>query len=158
DSPSNSAAQNPDIWLLDLARETSDRLTNDPAVESTPRWSFDGKYVFYVAGSDSVSLYRKAVIGTEQEPTLLLTSKARMALSAVSLDGRYLLYQMVGVNGTPDIWYLPLNAANGTPGTPLPYLQTSYSEGAARFSPDGRYVAYVSNSNGENEVYVQTFP
>ena len=41
---------------------------------------------------------------------------------------------------------------------PHPFLQTSFAELAAKFSPDGRYVAYVSNESGQMEVYVQPFP
>jgi hypothetical protein len=41
---------------------------------------------------------------------------------------------------------------------PVPYLQTSFNEDEARFSPDGRWVAYRSNETGQSEIYVQSFP
>jgi len=52
------------------------------------------------------------------------------------------------------VWVLPLDGDR----QPFVFLQTPFIEGRARFSPDGRWVAYVSNDRGRNEVYVQTFP
>ena len=46
---------------------------------------------------------------------------------------------------------------DGTPKA-VDYIVTDASEHSARFSPDGRFVAYVSNESGSNEIYVQTFP
>ena len=67
---------------------------------------------------------------------------------SLSPDGKYLLY------GGDDIMTLPLTGE----GKPEAYLQTKYSESAASFSPDGRWVAYFSNESGRNEIYVQGFP
>jgi hypothetical protein len=53
-----------------------------------------------------------------------------------------------------DIWVLPLEGER----KPEPFLQTAADEGAATTSPDGRFLAYVSNGSGRAEVYVQTFP
>ena len=67
---------------------------------------------------------------------------------SVSPDGKHMLF------GSPDILTLPLTGE----GKPKPYLQTRFDEGAANFSPDGRWVAYVSDDSGRFEVYVQGFP
>ena len=53
-----------------------------------------------------------------------------------------------------DVWVLPLSGDR----TPIPVAQTPATEARARFSPDGRWVAYESNESGRNEIYVQTFP
>ena len=41
---------------------------------------------------------------------------------------------------------------------PIPFLVTSFDERAARFSPDGRFIAYQSSESGRNEIYVRPFP
>jgi Tol biopolymer transport system component len=69
-------------------------------------------------------------------------------VQSLSPDGKFLLY------GGDDIMTLPLTGE----GKPEAYLQTKYSEGAASFSPDGRWVAYQSNESGRHEIYVQGFP
>jgi eukaryotic-like serine/threonine-protein kinase len=53
-----------------------------------------------------------------------------------------------------DIWILPLFGDQKA----TPYLQSEFSETQARFSPDGRWVAYTSNESGNFQVYVQSFP
>jgi eukaryotic-like serine/threonine-protein kinase len=60
-------------------------------------------------------------------------------------------------NGEPsgwDLWVLPLSGER----RPFPFLQTSLNEAQGQFSPDGRWVAYISNESGRNEVYVAPFP
>src|SRR5262249_3398053 len=57
----------------------------------------------------------------------------------------------------PDLWYLPMTGAAAS-GKPEVYLKTQFAELQARFSPDGRYVAYSSDASGMPEVYVQPFP
>ena len=56
-----------------------------------------------------------------------------------------------------DIWLLTLDAA-GKPAGNRPFLQTPYSEGTAKVSPDGKWLAYQSNESGRFEIYVQPFP
>jgi hypothetical protein len=69
-----------------------------------------------------------------------------------SPDGRFLLF-MTGA-GNPDLWVLPLFGER----KPFPLLATPFVEVLARFSPDGRWVAYQSNESGQDEVYVVPFP
>jgi Tol biopolymer transport system component len=72
-----------------------------------------------------------------------------------SHDGRYLIFELDGgVKMKSDLWLLPMTGEL----TPVPYLQTPFSETHARFSPDGRWVAYVSDESGRPEIYVQSFP
>lgn len=71
-----------------------------------------------------------------------------------SLDERFLLYgRALGQHF--DIWYLPMA---GDDRNAKPYLRTSVSQTQAQFSPDGRFVAYISDDTGKDEVYVRPFP
>ena len=74
--------------------------------------------------------------------------------SDISPDGNYLVYQRMNAKTGWDIWALPL----GGDGKPVPVVQTDADERAARLSPDGRWVAFVSNNSGVFEIYLQPFP
>jgi dipeptidyl aminopeptidase/acylaminoacyl peptidase len=72
-----------------------------------------------------------------------------------SPDGRFVLFSSSSSAGTQaDLWVLPLFGDR----KPFPFLQTPFNELRGRFSPDGRWVAYVSNDSGRNDVYVAPFP
>jgi Tol biopolymer transport system component len=84
---------------------------------------------------------------------LLLSSDAPISPSSWSPDGRFLLYNRIDPKTGADIWVLPTEGEK----KPFVFLQTPSSETAARFSPDGKFVVYVSQDQGRAEVFVQTF-
>jgi Tol biopolymer transport system component len=139
-----------DIWLLDEAHVS--RLTFTGGAR--PVWSPDGReIVFTSANSEHVSFYRKPVDGSGREISLFeLPSTANAFVNDWSPDGRLLVFQRqdLGSNGY-DLWVLPLDGAR----EPWPLVKTNADEKFARFSPDGRWVAYVSNEAGRAEVYVR---
>jgi eukaryotic-like serine/threonine-protein kinase len=69
-------------------------------------------------------------------------------------DGKFILYGVLSPKTVSDIWILPLFGDQ----KPTIFIQTEFSETQARFSPDGRWVAYISNESGSFQVYVQSFP
>jgi hypothetical protein len=69
------------------------------------------------------------------------------------------MYNAVGVGAGNNIWVLPLTPERpGAPLKPVPFAQAPFNEISAQFSPDGRWVAYVSGEVQRNEVYVARFP
>lgn len=110
---------------------------------SFPRWSADGKWLFY---SNRIGLQRRAADGSGEEE--LLWRGDGTFVTSVSPDGGNLLF------GTGDIFRLRLDGVR----QPLPFVQTSYSEYGGVFSPDGRWVAYHSEESGRREVYIRAFP
>jgi eukaryotic-like serine/threonine-protein kinase len=144
-----------DIWLHELARGVSTRLTFDRAVSGMPVWSPDGSSIVYASDRDGLyDLYRKPSSGAGNEEVLLRSGENKLPADW-SPDGSFLLYSQIHGIGR-DLWVLPLARDNRKPSL---YLKTDFNGGGpAQFSPDGRFVAYTSNESGRNEVYVRPFP
>lgn len=151
------------VWLYETGRGIATRLTLDPGFSWFPVWSPDGRQVAYSANRNaSWGIYRKDANGAGQEEMLPAENKSRPVPSSWSPDGRYLLYetgdnQAYGGTENQDIFLLPLT---GSPQErkPVPYLKTPFRERNAKFSPDGKWVAYQSSESGRDEVYIQAFP
>jgi len=71
-----------------------------------------------------------------------------------SRDGRYIIENLADPKTQNDIWVIPQFADK----KPFPYLNSEYAETNARLSPNGQWLAYMSNESKRQEVYVQTFP
>ena len=83
-----------------------------------------------------------------------LTTGARVQnLTSWSGDGQLLAFFEPGTNTQRDIWVLQMSDRK----VQL-FLQTPFNEGAASFSPDGHWLAYLSNESGRPEIYVQPYP
>ena len=143
-----------DIWIYDLVRDVRTRSTFDPGVEDYAVWSADGNRIIY--GSDKkkhTDIYQKAVSGAGGEE-LLFESTLEKYPTDVSSDGRFLLYYAAGDPKTrTDVWILPLVGER----KPFPFLQTEFEEYDAQFSPDGKWISYISNESGRYEMYVKPF-
>jgi eukaryotic-like serine/threonine-protein kinase len=140
------------VWRLDLGRGALSRLSFGAGSALAPAWSPDGSRVAYTCGQlRSLCLRPASGAGSEE---VLLTSDAAKLVDDWSPDGKFLLYEEVSRQTTADLWLLPLAGER----QPALYLQTPFDETHAKFSPDGRFVAYTSNESGRDEVYVQTFP
>jgi hypothetical protein len=101
-----------------------------------------------------MDLYQKVLSGTDQSEVLLKSSTPK-GPEDWSLDGRFILYNNLDPKTNKlDLWVLPLLGDR----QPMPFLQTQFDERQGQFSPNGRWVAYVSDESGRYEVYVQSFP
>lgn len=144
------------IWLGEAAGGVNEsRFTNESLGGSSPVWSPDGKIVVFT-GRDG-NLYRKDASGGGNEELLLKSDNPKHA-SDWSRDGRFLFYTEIGANTRGDIWVLPNPLGPAGESKPYPFLQTAADETQAQLSPDGRWVAYISDDSGANEVYVRPFP
>jgi Tol biopolymer transport system component len=144
-----------DIWVLDLVRGVPTRLTFEPAVDNLPIWSPDGLRVLFASRrSGAFNLYVKPSTGAGQEQLLIRMDTFNGWATDWSRDGRFILYRRPGIQTRQDLWIAPQSAGQ----EPFPYLQSPFDEGEGRFSPDGHWIAYVSNESGREEVYVQAFP
>jgi eukaryotic-like serine/threonine-protein kinase len=139
-----------DLWIFDLARQTSSRFTNGPGAETAPAWFPDGTKIAY--RTDQRGMFEKDVTGTGAERVLL--AQPVNGPDQISADGKWILYFAVTPGGNQDVYVLP------TAGERKPQLvvQTPFPDVEPQFSPDVRWLAYASNENGRNEIYVQAFP
>ena len=150
-----------DIWVDDLARDAPAKLTFGTDVKTIPRWAPDGHYVFFFARSgrgDGIAAVRADGTG---EVTQLLDQRPAMHGYSISPDGKTIAYAERGAGTGQDLWTLPIDLTGGVPrktGEPQVFLRTPQDETSPAISPDGRWIAYVSNESGQNEVYVRPFP
>jgi len=141
-----------DIWLLDLSRGTRTRLTFTPSVEWEPTWHPSGTHVAYAdAGSKTIVLQRSDGTG---EKEVLAKLEPDGGEPSFTRDGKFLVFTLRGKETKEDIWYVPLEGER----KPVPFLQTPATEGGAQVSPDGRFLAYVSEDSGRSEVFLKKFP
>jgi serine/threonine protein kinase len=141
----------PGLWLRELARDVESRFALPPFV-GPPVWSPDSGRIAF---SGPNALYVKNVNGGQEQ--LLLQSGNPVSPSDWSRDGKYLLYTEIDPKTRGDIWYLSLDPS-GKSGAPVAFLKTDFDDSMGQFSPDGHWVAYVSNESGSYEVYVRPFP
>ncbi|OLC96091.1 MAG: hypothetical protein DMG35_09545 [Acidobacteria bacterium] len=137
------------IWLLDLSRDTTTRFTFGSGIDLYPVWSADGSRIIFSSGTD---LYQKPTSGVKDAELLQKLSEAPF-VESFSRDGRFLLYDAYAAKTRWDIWVLPLDGDM----KPIPFLVTEFRERDPRFSPDGHWVAYISDESGYYEVYVRSF-
>jgi eukaryotic-like serine/threonine-protein kinase len=137
-----------DLWLLDLSRNGgATRFTLGAGVAEFPVWSPDGKRIAFTFRNN---LYLKPASGELDERELLAFSQGLIKATDWSPDGRFLLYAATEPTTRWDLWVVPVDSPK-----PVPFARTGFNEEQGRFSPDGRWIAYVSNESGTNEVYVR---
>jgi Tol biopolymer transport system component len=147
-----------DIWISEVSRGAPIRITSDPEDESRPVWSPDaGRLLFRSTrggpaslriGSAAPNLYVKA-IGTGSEE-LLVADPGPLHPEDWSRDNQWIAYTRNTPQTGSDIWLLPLSGG----GKPFPFSAERFDERDARFSPDSKWVAFVSTEAGPPEVYV----
>ncbi len=144
---------NRDIWILDVARGSSTRFTFDPGRDDTPAWSPDGKNIAFASNRDGqMNLYIKPADGSGEEKLLLKTDEYKI-VQQWTKDGRFVLFDSTGPKTEQDIWALPFPEG----AKPISLVKTQFIEYRERLSPDGRWLAYMSNESGANEIYVRPF-
>jgi Tol biopolymer transport system component len=145
----------PNLWVyeasgLDRAR----RLTFHAAGGETGVISRDGRWVAYTSARETgFTVIRKSVDGSGEEESLFEAGSGTW-VDDWSADGRSLLIERFSPEKGSDLWILPLDGSRKA----APFLETPVNEGHAVISPDGRYVAYVSDEGGLAQIFVRPFP
>ena len=144
-----------DIGIYDLARNTTRRFTADRGAENSPLWSADGQSIVYAAdrrGPPHLHARTISSVNDERQLTAPSTGGAQFATS-ITPDGKLVIFTNSNPDTGFDIDAVPFDGS----APPRPLVQTKASESQAVVSPDGRWLAYVSNESGDFEVYVAPF-
>jgi len=143
-----------DIWVVELARGLARRITDGPPADAHPLWDPDGAHVVFNSGrfpANSGST-RQSIAGGPPEP--LFKEPVKGVALSFTRDRRYVLTRREDAKTGSDLVAVALG---GEP-REVVVAQSMYDETEGQFSPDGKWVAFVSSDSGHTEVYVQSFP
>jgi Tol biopolymer transport system component len=144
------------IYLLEVSRGAFTLFTSDPRNDNFPVWAPDGSRIAWASsreGEEFNSLYEMSASGAGEEK-LLHRSPGSKIVGDWSRDGRFIAYEITDPKTKQDVWILPMEGER----KPYPFLDSEFNEGETHFSPDGKWIAYVSDESGTLEVYVRSFP
>jgi serine/threonine protein kinase/Tol biopolymer transport system component len=136
------------VWDFDLERGTKRLVSEDNSDAAI--WSRDRNFITYVSGRDGNVVFRTRADGTGSAE-LLMRRQFVVIPEDWSPDDRALLFSEYTSRGDTDIWIYSAGKAR-------PLIATPFNEASARFSPDGRFIAFDADDGGVSHVYVQPFP
>jgi Tol biopolymer transport system component len=150
-----------DIWTYTWDNDTLTRLTFDAAIDTMPTWTPDGRRIAFASQRDAGihNLYWQRTDGSG-EAQRLTTSSVPQLPTSWHPSGKYLALHQ-GLGDKQDILIVPIEgdeASGWKPGTPFEFAGGPHRKVLASFSPDGKWLAYVSNESGRFEAYVRSFP
>ncbi len=145
-------SHNNSVWLLDVARQTRTRFTFNPSYNQNAIWSPDGNTICYSCNEHGeYDLYLKPSSGAAGAELLLQTGEHKFPTDW-SPDGKSIAFASFSGGRTGgDVWILTLADRKK-----IPIATSDYDESGGCFSPDGRWIAYVSDESGQYEVYLKS--
>jgi serine/threonine-protein kinase len=151
-----------DIGVYEVARDTVTRLTSDAVTNTNPVWTPDGRRVVFSsvrANALTANLYWRRADATGEVQRLTESGNPQHP-SSWHPNGQLLAFEERNARTASDLMILPMEgdeASGWKPGNPTVFLNSPASEREPMFSPDGRWMAYVSNESGRDEVQVRPF-
>jgi hypothetical protein len=151
-----------DLYTYELQRDVALRLTYSGQTNADAVWTADGKYLLFRGRhAAGFAIWWIRTDGTGQPVRLLDVDVGDLGPSSLSPDGRLLVYSARGDSGSFDMWTVSLDltdADHPRAGIPQPFFHAAANEQRPAFSPDGRWIAYLSNETGASDLYVRSAP
>jgi hypothetical protein len=145
--------KNSDIWVYDMSLKTQIRITFDAGIDTDPVWSSDGRLISFASNRNgTMDIYEKSADGTGPEVKLYGHSDPVRPMSW-SPDGKTLALVEESQSSSDDIWLVSFSG-EGQPSA-RQFASSAFHERQPVFSPDGRWIAYISDESGEFDVYLQ---
>ena len=142
-----------DVWSYDVARGTETRLTPSLNSDFCGKWLPGGRSIVYSGVESALPVLHQLDLDTGKSDPLLRPTGFQAA-SDISPDGRTLAYGERTPAGDQAAWAMPLVGD----GPPVRMMPPGIETGGAWFSPDGRYIAFLSRESGTIEAYVTRYP
>jgi len=145
-----------DVWTIDLRRGTVSRLSFGEGEDETAVWSPDGAWIAWASSrvGEGRALYRRRSDGSGNEERLWSAGTRHFHANNWTPDGTGIV---VSIDNPKTGWDIALVRLGGTPGE-TPLFSSAFNETSPRVSPDGHWIAYVSDESGRDEIYTQAFP
>jgi serine/threonine protein kinase len=143
-----------DVWIYELARGTFTRLTVEGS-NYRPLWTLDSKRIVYyrIISPSQLQLVWQLADGSDSAEVLTTTRHTTTPGSWLP-GGKLLAFQENSPETGFDLWTLPMEGDR----KPIAWLKTKFNEWGPVFSPDGKWIAYISDESGQYEVYVRPYP
>jgi serine/threonine protein kinase/Tol biopolymer transport system component len=142
-----------DVWILDLTRGGRTRLTETRADEDLGAWTPDSAQFLYASDlRGAYAVQEQSIDGLSPARAIAKDDPSRdWTPDDISRDGKWMVSSAASQTTPGDLWLVPM----ADPDRRVPWLATSSSETGARFSPDGRWLAFQSDQSGELEIYAR---
>ena len=142
-----------DVWIYNIERDSFSRLTFEGRQNGPLIWTRDGKWITFRSTRDGLGLYQKLADGSGSAERLT-NGGFNQVPTSWSPDGSVLAFHERRPETGHDIWILPMDGDR----KPELFISSPNRDCCARFSPDGKWLAYVSNETGQHHVYVRPYP
>ena len=138
------------VWIYSFEQDSFSRLTFEGDFNTTQSWSPDGKWIVFQSGREGLrGVYRQLADGSGPPRQLTTLTQNSQIPDSWSPDGRVLAF-----DANSEIWVLSMDGG----GEPQPLIHSPNYECCAQFSPDGKWLAYVSDERSQLHVYVSPYP
>jgi hypothetical protein len=146
-----ASTEDRDIWTYDLGRDVASRFTTARGEDESPHWSPDGRQIVWSGDRDGKRQLLIAPADGSAPEARLWAFDPHVHVTGWSRDGRTIYLNVANQSTGDDIWTYSFADR-----TAKPMLQTRANEFGAKPSPDGRWLAYVSDESGRQQVYVRS--